>query len=136
MKKIILVALLMTLLVTGCGKKEDKGNTDKKDENAVNEKDQNVKSFEDQTIEGILISDFNLNFVDNITDIYAKVKNTTEEDKRVEQINIVLTDKEGKEVNTMFYLGRTIKAGEEIQVQSSITGNVATSTKVNYEIQF
>lgn len=135
MKKIFLIVAVVALLVTGCGKKDDKKQTDNKGNNAVNE-NKTVKSFDDQTIDGILISDFNLNFVDNATNIYAKVKNTTEESVKIKQINITLTDSEGKENKTLFYVGRTLKAGEEIPFQTSITGNVATSTKVEYEIKF
>lgn len=135
MKKILLLVAVVALLVTGCGKKDDKKQTDNKGNNAVNE-NKTVKSFDDQTIDGILISDFNLNFVDNATNVYAKVKNTTEESVKIKQINITLTDSEGKESKTLFYVGRTLKAGEEIPFQTSITGNVATSTKVEYEIKF
>lgn len=136
MKKILLLVAVISLLVTGCGKKDDKKQTNNKGNNAVNENDKTVKSFDDQTIDGITISNFNLNFVDNVTNVYAKVKNTKEESVKIEKINIILTDSEGKENKTLFYIGRTLKAGEEIQLQTSITGNVATSTKVEYEIKF
>lgn len=136
MKKILLLVAVMSLLVTGCGKKTDKKQDDKKGDSALTEKDKTVKSFDDQTIDEILISDFNLNFVDNVTNVYAKVKNTKKEEVKIEQINITLTDSEGKETKTLFYIGKTFKADEEIQLQTSITGNVATSTKVEFDIQY
>lgn len=127
MKKVFLVFAVVVLLVTGCGKKE---------ETKVNDDiDKTVKSFVDQTIDDIQIMDFNLNFEDGMTNAYAKVKNLSKEDVRVEQIDVTLTDKDGKETKSLFYIGRTIKAGEAISVNALITGNVAASTKVEYQIK-
>lgn len=125
MKKILVVMAVMLLVVTGCGKKEKK----------VEEEKNKPVSFVEQNVEGLNISGFNLNYDNGITNVLAVVKNTTESNMYVKFIDVILYDKDGKEVGTTyFYIDKELKPNEDNVFESEFASDVTTANKVEYKV--
>ena len=62
-----------------------------------------------------------------VTNLLANVKNTTQSDKNMQEVIIILLDENGQEIYKMPGIIEEIKAGETIQFNSSITADFANA---------
>ena len=125
MKKILVVMAVVLLVVTGCGKKE------KRIEDCKN----TPVSFAEQNIDGLNISGFNLNYDNGITNVLAVIKNTTKSNMYVRFVDVILYDKDGKQVgDTYFYIDKELAPGEDNVFESGFASDVTTANKVEYKV--
>jgi len=125
MKKILVIIIVALLVVTGCGKKEKKIEDDKN----------TPVSFAEQNIEGLNISGFNLNYDNGITNVFAVIKNITETNMYVKFVDVILYDKDGKQVgDTYFYIDKELAPGEDNVFESGFASDVTTASKVEYKV--
>lgn len=130
---IVVLAIMLVLIGYNCAGNE--GKTNNKDKDTVEEK--NVASFDDQVVEGLEISGFNMLYENDITNMAATIKNTTDSDMKIENVEIYLYDENGKVITQIipfFYVGDTLSKGEEKFYETPITGNVTNASRVEYKI--
>ena len=134
MKKILrnISLICLCLLLTGCfGKKKEE--TKKEEPKKTVVKSKNV--IKDQTIDGIKISDVDLSVTDGASTYTAKVTNTTKKDIAVEDIDIIVKDKDGNQlVQLLGYVGGTIKPDDSKPITSSTDADLKKADSITYKI--
>lgn len=72
-----------------------------------------------KTFQGLTIKNIQLTNKDNKTELIANIENPTTSDKQAMLIDIVLKDKDGKEITTLGGRISPIKAGQTVQFSTS-----------------
>ena len=128
--KIIISMLLVVGLVTGCGcKKKEKSEEEKI---KTNEKEEFKK---DQNINGIEISNINLTYENNMSTFTATVTNKTKVVKRVGIIDIIIKDKENKEVVTLKgMIDRNLNVNESASINASTNIDLTSYEKIEFKV--
>ena len=123
--------ICICLLLTGCGKKKETPKETDEHKTVVTSK--NV--IKEQTVEGLKIGNVDLNIVDGISSFTASVTNTTDKDIVVEQVDVTLKGKDGKELITLpGYVGGTIKPNESKNIISTTDMDLSKADSVAYKI--
>ena len=134
MKKIFKGVCLICLcvLLTGCfGKKKTETKEVKENKSIIDNK--NV--LKEQAIDGIKISNVALSVTDGLSTYTAKVTNTTDKDISIEDIDIIVKNKEEKELVKMLgYIGSTIKPNEEKNIISTTDMDLSNADSISYKI--
>ena len=139
----IIIALLIVIIIGANMKKESKVDVNQTpkveviDENKVEEFVEvkldgtkvNTSSELSKTkiIEGLEISNIRLTEKGNVSQLIADVKNPTNKTLGDFPVNIVIIDKTGKELAKIGGYIDTVKAGETVQLSSSVTVDVANA---------
>ena len=128
--KIIISMLLVVRLVTGCGcKKKEKSEEEKI---KTNEKEEFKKA---QNINGIEISNINLTYENNMSTFTATVTNKTKVVKRVGIIDIIIKDKENKEVVTLKgMIDRNLNVNESASINASTNIDLTSYEKIEFKV--
>lgn len=84
-----------------------------------------TKISENKKLEGLEITNTQISYNNGVTNLLANVKNTTQSDKKMQEVAIILLDENGKELYQMPGIIDAVKAGETIQFNSSITADFA-----------
>ena len=128
--KIIISMLLVVGLVTGCGcKKKEKSEEEKI---KTNEKEEFKKA---QNINGIEISNINLTYENNMSTFTATVTNKTKVVKRVGIIDIIIKDKENKEVVTLKgMIDRNLNVNESASINASTNIDLTSYEKIEFKV--
>ena len=131
MKKVFAVALLSTLLLTGCKSKEVK-EAEKLDID-VNTSEEVIK---DQEVDGLKLTNTSLTSVNGIWTLVTEVSNNTGSDYNLDEFTIILKDAEGNVVKTLRgYVGESIPNGDTRTINSSTDFDLSNVTKVEYEVK-
>ena len=127
--KIIISMLLVVGLVTGCGcKKKEK----EEEKIKTNEKEEFKKA---QNINGIEISNINLTYENNMSTFTATVTNKTKVVKRVGIIDIIIKDKENKEVVTLKgMIDRNLNVNESASINASTNIDLTSYEKIEFKV--
>jgi uncharacterized protein YcfL len=97
--------------------------------------DSAASAYDDQTIDGILISGFNMSYQDSQTSASAIIKNTTSEVVYINYINATLKDGNGNDIITlMLYVDKKLEPNEEVTVESSANIDVTNAKVITYII--
>ena len=123
----LLLACLMVVLVTGCGKAANKNeHVDTTPDSAI---------LAGATIDGLKIGQLSIVYQNNVSRLVANVQNTNASDYSLRVISVKLYDEEDQLlVDTTGYIGTTIKAKETKQLIIEVTENLKSASKVKYSI--
>ena len=134
MKKILrnVSLICLCLLLTGCfGKKKEETKKEEPNKTVVDSK--NV--IKEQTVEGLKIGSVDLNVIDGISSFKATVTNTTEKNIVVEQVDVIIKGKDGKELITLpGYIGGTIKPNESKDIVSTTDMDLSKADSISYKV--
>ena len=135
MKRVLKGVCLICLcvLLTGCfgNKKTDKKEKTKENKIVIDKKD----VVKEQEIDGIKISNVNLNVIDGLSTYTATVTNTTDKNISIEDIDIIIKDKEEKELVSMLgYIGGTIKPNDKKEIISTTDLDLNDANSIIYKI--
>lgn len=83
------------------------------------------KISENKKLDGLEITNSQISYNNGVTNLLADVKNTTQSDKKMQEVTIILLDEKGKELYQIPGIIETVKTGETIQFNSSITADFA-----------
>ena len=136
MKKILVIGLIMALsLTTGCGcDKKEKENNKKKEEKKIEVND-NKGVVEDKEVEGLNLTNTSLTWDGSQSKLVTEVSNNTGADKELRSFNILVKDKNGKEMITLLgYVGEVIPNGKVRTITSFASENLTDAVSVEYTI--
>lgn len=134
MKKILILSLCL-LTVVGCGCKNKKDNKQNKKEKAPFEV--NFDLSEEITVDGLKISNIQT-IVDEkgISNYTATVTNTTNSVYKLNQINMIIRDKNEEEVATLMgYIGTNIAPDESRTLTVSTDIDLMNGYEIEYKIK-
>lgn len=136
MKKILVLGLILALsLTTGCGcEKKEKTESNKKEENKI-EVNNSEDVVEDKVVEGLKLTNTSLTWDGTQSTLITEVSNNTGSDKELKSFNILVKDKDGKEMVTLLgYVGEVIPDGEVRTITSSTNSDLSDAKSVEYTI--
>lgn len=138
MKSIKYISLLLVLiiLITGCGSKENKTeDNEQKEIGNVTEINTNEEYRKEQKIEELYFSNASLMKVDGNALFEVTVRNETEQSVSLRRINITLLDKDNKEIVMLYgVVGDSIESKQEKVISSYYNGDIKDVVNVKYEI--
>lgn len=128
----ILILSLCFLTMVGCGCK----NTKNKESEENLPFDVNFDISKETTVEGLEISNIQVVVDKNgISNYTATVTNTTETTYKLSQINMLIKNKEGKEVISLVgYIGTNMNPGESRKLSVNTDKNLMDGYEVEYTI--
>ena len=139
---IVGVVLLVGILLNFVFKKEDAPSNQQTVGGANQEQESNefVYEMEDgsklnvseelqktKTIGNLKVSNIQLKETNGITTLLADVENTGKEESKEKILQIQVIDKNGKEITTIRCPIDSVKPGEKVQLNTSITANIANA---------
>ncbi len=133
MKK-ILVVLISTLLITGCGiKTQDNVKEQPKEEvKAITEKE----VIKDQVVDGLNLTNTSLTLTNGVWKLVTQVTNNTGSDYNLDKFEIIIKDIQGQEIKRLTgYVGNTIANGSTKTINTSTDFDLSKAAKVEYEIK-
>ena len=80
-----------------------------------------------KTIGNLKVSNIQLKETNGITTLLADVENTGKEESKEKILQIQVIDKNGKEITTIRCPIDSVKPGEKVQLNTSITANIANA---------
>lgn len=81
----------------------------------------------DKKVGSLKISNIQLKETNGITTLLAEVENTGKEESKEKVLQIEVIDKNGKEITTIRCWVDSVKPGEKVQLNTSITANIANA---------
>lgn len=140
MKRLTILTLILCLvLTTGCGCNKKDPNKGKNEPNTEKPNKDNVKEPEasgdlpDKKVNGLEFKNASISFVDDMSTIVATVKNTTSNDVTLDVFDVIIKDKNGKEiVKIPGFIPKTIAPNEETQFISYINQDLSQATDIEY----
>ena len=112
-----------------------------KDENKKEDKEPEIQAntnknvIKDQEVGGFRFSNTSLIIENGESKLTTEVKNITDQDLSLQSFDIIVKDKNGKEMTTLLgYIGDTIKAGETRVITSEENMNLMEAESINYVI--
>ena len=135
-KKILLILVTIVLacslvIVTGCEKKENKGN----DEPATIEPNTNKDVVGDKEVDIFTFKNTSLVWNGNSTDLATLVTNTSDVDTYLKGFKVSVFDNEDNIIAMMEgYVGTTIKAHETTTLSMGHYNNLTNAARIEYEI--
>lgn len=128
MKKKFLLILIMGVLMfslNGCVKEEKENN----------ESEEKKPEYVDQVIDGVKISNINLDIQNGETTITAVAHNTTSENLYLRYIDIVFYDKNNNEIaSSFFYIDKNISVDGVEALQTSISSDISNTNRIEFKI--
>ena len=137
---ILLIILVGVVIITGLliWKKGTSKNNNKQEEEQIKEEFVQVledgtklnisnKLKEEKTIKGLKIGNIQLTEQNGQSVLLAEVRNEGTQDVQMFLINIILIDKEGKEIATIPGIVSPVKAGTTVQLNAGITEDYANA---------
>lgn len=137
-KKMLIILIIVAIAIIAILWFITRGKKEKQEENANQVVEEFVQVQEDGTkvnisnklreekeLEGLKIGNIRLTEKDGQLTLLANVTNTTSQDVDAFFVNIILYDKEGKEIDTILSLVSPVKTGETIELKSGITEDYA-----------
>lgn len=128
MKKKFLLILIMGVLMfslNGCVKEEKENN----------ESEEKKPEYVDQVIDGVKISNINLDIQNGETTITAVAHNTTSENLYLRYIDIVFYDKNNNEIaSSFFYIDKNISVDGVEALQTSISSDISNTDRIEFKI--
>ena len=126
---ILIIIAIIVLIVLWFAKKENhkEEETNTVTENFIQLKEdgtvENISSKlkEEKELDGLRFKNITLIEKSGQLTLFADVMNTTNQDIEAYFVNIILYDKEGKELGTILSLISPIKAGETVELKTGIT---------------
>lgn len=126
---ILIIIAIIVLIVLWFAKKENhkEEETNTVTENFIQLKEdgtvENISSKlkEEKELDGLRFKNIRLIEKSGQLTLFADVMNTTNQDIEAFLVNIILYDKEGKELGTILSLISPIKAGETVELKTGIT---------------
>lgn len=126
---ILIIIAIIVLIVLWFAKKENhkEEETNTVTENFIQLKEdgtvENISSNlkEEKELDGLRFKNIRLIEKSGQLTLFADVMNTTNQDIEAFLVNIILYDKEGKELGTILSLISPIKAGETVELKTGIT---------------
>ena len=126
---ILIIIAIIVLIVLWFAKKENhkEEETNTVTENFIQLKEdgtvENISSKlkEEKELDGLRFKNIRLIEKSGQLTLFADVMNTTNQDIEAYFVNIILYDKEGKELGTILSLISPIKAGETVELKTGIT---------------
>ena len=91
------------------------------------------KLKEDKKFEELKVKDIQLTYKDGVTNLLATIENTTQTKIEMQNVEIVLLDEKGKELNKIPGIIEEIEAGKTTQLNCSVTADF--SNVYNFEIR-
>ena len=130
--KIIIIGLIVVLIVIGgyfIVRSVTSNNEDKIQSNT------NENVIKDQEVGGFQFTNTSLTYENGKSKLTIRVKNITDQDIVLQSFDIIVKDKNGKEMTTLLgYIGDTIKAGETRVITSEENMNLMEAESINYVI--
>lgn len=117
MKKILVIVILGTLLVTGCQSDKNKVNNEnhKQEKKTVEVKRDGV--LKEQKIDFLSFSEVSLKWDGKESEFIAKITNNSTQDVNLTTFDVILKDKSKKEIVTLVGdVNNVLKAGESINI--------------------
>ena len=138
MKKMILtlsILICCLCIITGCGKKNDKGI--KQDNNTpVVKENTNENVIKDQTVSGIEFTNTSLKIVDGMSTIVTKITNNTNGEYTKDSFTIIIKDNNGKVIQEIpGYINRSIPVGESLVISSGVDVDLSNAYSVEYKVE-
>ena len=128
----ILLFVVVFLLAFAWFHKEENKKEDKEPEIQANT---NKDVIKDQEVGGFRFSNTSLIIENGESKLTTEVKNITDQDLSLQSFDIIVKDKNGKEMTTLLgYIGDTIKAGETRVITSEENMNLMEAESINYVI--
>ena len=136
MKKLLIMFMITTLLIVGCGKKkEENKEPDKKPE--TEEKEENISEagvLPEKEVNGMKFSNASISYVDDMSTFVGEVKNTTNQDIAMDIFEIVLKDKDGNVITSIpAYVTDKLEAGKTMPVVATINMDLTNVYDVEYK---
>lgn len=136
MKKVLFVSLvaILTLTTVGCGcdKKGTEKGKNKKEETVVNTEKEVIK---DQKVEVFKMTNTSLTYDGSLSTLVTEVTNTSKETQHIKTFNIIVKDKDGKQMVKMLgYIGEEIPGGESRTITSSTNMDISKAASVEYSV--
>lgn len=91
------------------------------------------KLKEDKKFEELKVKDIQLTYKDGVTNLLATIENTTQTKIEMQNVEIVLLDEKGKELNKIPGIIEEVEAGKTTQLNCSVTADF--SNVYNFEIR-
>ena len=136
MKRLLIMFMITTLLVVGCGKKKDE-DKDSNKENETEEKEEIVNEagmLPDKEVNGMKLSNASISFVDDVSTFVGEIKNTTDKTIELDVFEIVLKDKDGNVVTSIpAYVTDKLEPGESFPVVATVNMDLTNVYDVEYK---
>ena len=128
----ILLFVVVFLLAFAWFHKDENKKENKEPETQANT---NKDVIKDQEVGGFRFSNTSLIIENGESKLTTEVKNITDQDLSLQSFDIIVKDKNGKEMTTLLgYIGDTIKAGETRVITSEENMNLMEAESINYVI--
>ena len=85
------------------------------------------KLEETKTLNGLEFTNMKLTTIDNMTVLSATVTNTTDEPIDSTEVNLILLDKDGNEIDTIVSTISSIEAGASTEISAGITADYSNA---------
>lgn len=136
MKRLLIMFMITTLLVVGCGKKKDE-DKDSNKENETEKKEEIVNEagmLPDKEVNGMKLSNASISFVDDVSTFVGEIKNTTDKTIELDVFEIVLKDKDGNVVTSIpAYVTDKLEPGESFPVVATVNMDLTNVYDVEYK---
>ena len=114
--------LIMLFILTGCSNKSS-------------QKNRAISILQDQVLDGIKISDLDLENENDITNIVAFIENETDDNMYISRIDFTLKNNEGVIIGDLvFWVDKTLKPNGKEKVTASISSDITDASMVTYQI--
>lgn len=137
MKKILIIITItvMTFTITGCGCSKNEKKLVKKEKTPVVKTNDKEGVIKDQQVEMFKMQDTSVTYDGETSTLITFVTNTSNETQTFDSFNIVVKDKDGKELITMLgFANNELKAGETKTIISSTDVNLLKAASVEYSV--
>ena len=130
--KIIIIIFIIVVVVLG-GYFIVRSMTSNNEDKVQTNTNENV--IKDQEVGGFQFTNTSLTYENGKSKLTIHVKNITDQDIVLQSFDIIVKDKNGKEMTTLLgYIGDTIKAGETRVITSEENMNLMEAESINYVI--
>lgn len=125
--KLFVVCLSVIVLVTGCGNKKEE-----KEESIVNTNEHVIK---DQTVDNFKFENTSLLYENESSVFETTITNISDEDAKIQEIEIIVKDRKGNEIVTLYgFVGSVILAKDSKVITSYCREDLREAYSINYKI--
>ncbi len=138
MKKLLILFMITTLLVVGCGNKKEANKEKEPDKKPETEEKEEIVNepgmLPEKEVNGMKFSNVSISYVDDVSTFVGEIKNTTDKTIELDVFEIVLKDKDGKVVTTIpAYVSDKIEAGATLPVVATVNMDLTKVYDVEYK---
>ena len=132
-KTLLIISLLLSLFITGCGCEKKETQEVRKKETIVVTEENVIKN---QNVDGIEFTNTELTVTNGVSKIKVSVTNNSTENYNLNEYSIIFKDENDNVIAKMpGYVGETINAGETKHINASIDIDVSKAKKVEYDVK-